>query len=219
MNKLLLMSIFTMVLLVLFGTLADITENPAGDVVSEPPTGRWVKSSSSAQWGWLPSEYSDTELDHAYPAIGTRNWIGMYFNPSLAENQQKSFQIFNMDTGKWEQYDNYAEFEAVYGASTVNPLNVQDIFDTNEFWLVLAGLLTGMAVLGIAIFGTGLSEWAQRMVFISGGYGALWLFLSAGTSDMLLEGALDIFGYLLYIGLTLTFIIGVIMETSGGGVD
>ncbi len=91
-----------------------------------------------------------------------------------------------------------------------------DLFDTSAMWFLVGGLLTAGIVAGVAIFGSGLSEWAQYMIFVNGGYGAFWLFLSAGAYELLMNGALGIFGNLIYISLTLLFIIGVITETSGG---
>ena len=204
-----------MIILTLFGTLAAISDNPATDSEDpEIPTGQWV-TGSMGQWGYIPAAHGD-DKNYAYPATGTGAWVNLYFNPSLAENQHKSFELFNMDSGNIEYYDDYEDFLGTYTDAPSSNFGVSDIFDTDAFWLIIAGILTIGTVLGVAIFGSGLSEWAQRMIFIYGGYGALWLFLSAGASDLLLESVLGVFGSLMYIGLTLTFIVGVVMETSGG---
>lgn len=221
MNKIILFPLLIMFMLALFGTTLAVTDNPVEDeeLPTGEPKGEWVQTYRTQPWNWF-----NYETEKYYPAEGTGEWLGDYFNPSAPENQGKSFQLYNRDTGKWEWYNNYDQFYAVYGPEGSggggSSNGATNLFDTNALWVLVAGLLTAGIVLGVQIFGNGLSEWTQYMIFIHGAYGAFWLFLTAGAYNLLIEGkVLGVFGNLIYISLTLLYIVGIITETSGGGAD
>jgi len=215
-NKILIMPTFIMAIIVILGGLA-------GFGLSEPD-----------------SEPTDPELLGEFilydPGLGDANWYYIYpgtghyyliegqgadlfssFDPSAKGNQDKSFRLDNVDTDVYEYYDNYDDFLTKYGDAEPGDSAVDNILDSEIFWGLIVALLVATVVAGVKIFGNGLSEWSQRMIFIAGGWGAVWAFLSIGAYRFLLAGALGIFGSLLYTGLTLTFLVGLISEVSSGG--
>lgn len=214
MNKLIVVPMLIMSLMVILGTMAGISINPSDDQDNTIEANGYFVEYGSLPPYWY---YVNNATGHYYRIQGTGSNIGTTFDPSAEGNTGKSFKLKNSDTDNWEFYDNYADFLQVYGAENFGESLIEDIFDTKAMWALVAGLLVASIVLGVQIFGNGLSEWAQRTVFINGSYGAIWLFLTFGVSDMLLTSALGVFGNILYIALTLAFIVGVIMETTAGG--
>jgi hypothetical protein len=137
-----------------------------------------------------------------------------YIDPQVSTND--SFKFYNDDTGQWEHYANLADFTDTYGAVGQNAKS-PDLFDANVLWGILAlALGVGIAV-GVTVFGTGISEFAQRLVFTLSLWGAIWLFLTSISYDLFNSSELAPVGALMYLGLTMSFIIGVGMTISDGG--
>ena len=188
------------------GTIEPTSPELLGDIIEYDP------GIGGPNWYYV---YPGT--GHYYMIEGQGEYLFTTFDPSASGNTKKPFRLDNVDTNVYEYYDNYADFLTVYGDAEPGDSSIDNILDTGAFWILLGGLLAVTVVAGVKIFGNGLSEWAQRMIFIYGGWGAIWAFLSFGAYGLLLNGVLGIFGTLLYTGLTVTFLIGLVSETSSGG--
>lgn len=71
----------------------------------------------------------------------------------------------------------------------------------------------GIALLGIRFLGSGLSDQSVRILTISAIYSGIWIMLSLLATPLLLS--IEIFGLLMYIGLSIGYILGVIEKLSG----
>lgn len=91
-----------------------------------------------------------------------------------------------------------------------------DLF-TGDGLLVVLLLLVGAGILlGISVFGSGLSEFSQNLVIKSVAFFGLWSALVLFSSDVITEGT-GIYGILIYFGLTLMYGIGFVSDVSGSG--
>lgn len=107
----------------------------------------------------------------------------------------------------------------VNGSTTSLEIPIDDIvFGIDPFIGGLA-LITVLAVLGAVItiqaLGSGLSEGGSRIIMISVFYGGLWAILSLVASPLII--AIDTFGLLIYLTLTILFALGVISKYFGSG--
>ena len=127
------------------------------------------------------------------------------------------FEVANTDTGKYEYYDNYDDF-ITRKKETSKSITPTDLFDSSILWGVLfLALGVGVAV-GVTVLGTGISEFAQRLVFLSSIWGGVWLSLTALSSKVLfVNNYVGVYGQIAYLGLTLLFVFGLALHVSGGG--
>lgn len=77
---------------------------------------------------------------------------------------------------------------------------------------VALGILVGF--LGFNALGSGLNETATRIILWVTVYGALWGFFSVLSMNLIIE--IELYGSLIYIGLTVMYAIGVIQKLIGG---
>ena len=115
--------------------------------------------------------------------------------------------------------DNVVSNESlVDGVSTTFETTGSDLLFGIDFltgaitWIAVIIALVG--VLGINIFGTGLNDWAVRVITIGVTYTAIWVIFSLYTSVLIFE--IEIFGYLMYVIFTISYAIGVIEKITGG---
>ena len=82
-------------------------------------------------------------------------------------------------------------------------------------------LITALAILGavisIQVVGSGLGEGGVRILMISFFYGGLWGILSIVSANLII--AIEAFGLLIYLMLTILYAIGVVSKYFGGGVE
>ena len=81
-------------------------------------------------------------------------------------------------------------------------------------------LIVAIAVLGALIapqvLGTGLSDNGTRIIMVSAFYGGIWAILSLVSYPMII--AIDIFGLLLYMSMTILYAVGVVSKYFGGDI-
>jgi len=77
---------------------------------------------------------------------------------------------------------------------------------------IIVGIIALATLLGIQILGSGLSDTSVRLISILSAYIGLWSVLSVLCIPLIIE--IEIFGQLIYIGLTLAYTIGVIEKIS-----
>lgn len=114
--------------------------------------------------------------------------------------------------GRYSDLDSFYDYWSIEDRDNV----IHDIFSSNYFWLIILGILSATVVLGVQVFGSGLSEFAQRTAYIGIAWGTIWAFLTVVSSPVILDSSLGVFGTIGYTSLSLMFIIGVVMEVTGG---
>ena len=80
-------------------------------------------------------------------------------------------------------------------------------------------LITALAILGaiisIQVVGSGIGEGGVRILMISFFYGGLWGILSIVSANLII--AIEAFGLLIYLTLTILYALGVVSKYFGGG--
>jgi hypothetical protein len=137
---------------------------------------------------------------------------GVSIDPRI--DTAEPFKIANTDTGDMEYYDNYADF--LVKKPTQKVTSSTNLFDSDILWgIVFLALGVGVAV-GVTVLGTGISEWAQRLVFLASIWGGVWLFLTSVSAKILfVNNFTGIYGSLAYLALTLMFVFGLALHVSG----
>lgn len=77
--------------------------------------------------------------------------------------------------------------------------------------LLVIGIIAG--ILGIQIVGSGLSDWSVRTGVMLLAYGGLWSLLTILSMDLI--KSIEVFGVIIYISLTIGYVIGVIERIGG----
>lgn len=115
--------------------------------------------------------------------------------------------------------DNEAIVDGVSSTFVVDPQSVIFYIDTSS--LIIAGIallatIIGVALItGISVLGSGLNPQSAKIVIILGGWTGIWIMLSSLAFGLILS--IQIFGTVIYVMLTIAFVIGVVQSISGGG--
>ena len=80
--------------------------------------------------------------------------------------------------------------------------------------VILVAIITISAIIGIQILGSGLSDTAHRMVMLCTIYIGLWAILSVIALPLIWD--IEVFGGIIYISLTLAYIIGIVKKFGEG---
>jgi len=90
--------------------------------------------------------------------------------------------------------------------------NVDPVIGFTVTIIVIVGLATAI---GIQVLGSGLSPSSVRIMIIGIAYSGVWIVFSLLAEPLI--SSIEIFGTLIYISLTIGYVIGVIQKMSGGG--
>lgn len=110
--------------------------------------------------------------------------------------------FFNVVLGS--SFSNYT-LESEYGAT----IGIDSI--TGALAIIIA-LIAIAVLIGAKILGSGLSEQSVRSILIIVGYGSLWGFFSILSMNLII--AIQIFGIIIYVLLTIMYAIGVMSKLS-----
>lgn len=206
MNKLIMFPLFILILITLvafFGFGTDIS-----DEETALPSGEWEEGTGldSGIYFWYGTDGSVWQA-------GADGWDG-YWTPD-GIHKEDPFILVNLETYEIIHYEGITEFNESNGVSDAK--NFSKLFDTPAFWLFIVAGITAAVAFGIKIFDTGLSEYSQRLALIAIIYGGVWIFLTAVSTPLLNDTALYPFGWLVYIGLTLMFIFGIVTDAQEAG--
>ena len=91
-----------------------------------------------------------------------------------------------------------------------------DLFSGDGLLIVLIALVAVGILLGIGLFGSGLSDFSQNLVIKSVAFFGLWSALVLFSSSIITDGT-GIYGVLIYFGLTLLYGVGFVSDVSGSG--
>jgi hypothetical protein len=83
--------------------------------------------------------------------------------------------------------------------------------------VILVALLAVGIVAGISVFGSGLSGTSQRMIILGTGLFGIWACLTVATTTIFQSGG--VFGGLMWVGLTIMYVLGFVQASTGGDVD
>jgi hypothetical protein len=204
MNKLI---IFPLLIMMVIVTVSFSTSGilPSDENVEINDNGYWHKTTTifGQQFGDWHNSNTGTESQ----ASPMNDYQGYFYPP---ETPNTEFNFFNSDNNQYEHYTNLANFNATHGATTIDSQQTGNLFDSSWFWGILIAALVLAIASGIQIFGSGMSEYSQRNLFVSTMWGAVWAFLTIGSANLLLNDTLGTIGYLIYGGLTLCYILGIV---------
>lgn len=73
--------------------------------------------------------------------------------------------------------------------------------------------LVGIAIAaGISVLGSGIAGESVRTIVVIVGYGSIWGFFSALSMNLIIE--IEIFGWIIYLALTIAYAVGVMSKVS-----
>jgi len=93
-----------------------------------------------------------------------------------------------------------------------------ETIDLNMTLLVVSILTAFIAIATVAslkVFGSGMGETGVKIIFVCGIGLAIWGVLSALSLSLFLE--IPIFGLPIYFGLSISYIVGILLAVGGGG--
>lgn len=209
MNKFIVFPLVVMLMLAFGGIYVDLIANPG---TSSMPGGN--------EYQIVVNENGLIVFQKGDDLIGIfTNDMGYYpYDPRSAP--EEPLKLYGDVPGGQVYYADLADFDSHWGthftdtSSTMSGKTTYDLFNTGLFWGLVFAILGATVILGVRVFGVGLSEFAQRNSFLGIVWGTIWLFLSATSSSLLLRGDLGDIGWMIYVFLTLGYIIGVIMEVT-----
>ena len=210
MNKLIVFPILIMLFIVSFNFVT--TNSLPGEDIEQDLQGYFYKKGTNI-FGHDLYAWHNNVTGSSYD-VGDVDGIGGQTSFILEEQNTSAFKLYNTDTSKMEFYDNYADFVTQYTGNGSS--SIDNVFDSKLFWGILVAALTVSIAAGVQVFGTGMTEYSQRTLFISLMFGGIWGFMTLGSYDLLFASALEPMGQFVYIGLTLTYIVGIIQTASGG---
>lgn len=107
-------------------------------------------------------------------------------------------------------------FELIEGRDPFSTGSTLVVGDLAGAIAIIVIIITLGALIGIQVFGSGLSGNSVRMIILAVVYISLWTTLSLFAGDMLFS--IEGFGSVIYVGLTLIYTVGVIRHIGGGNV-
>jgi len=114
--------------------------------------------------------------------------------------------------------DNEAFIDGVSSTFEVVSENVLFSIDTSTVIgaiTILSITIIGIAVIvGITVLGSGLNPQSAKIVILALTYAGIWILLSTLAFPLIIS--IEIFGSVIYVGITIAYILGVIQSISGG---
>lgn len=114
--------------------------------------------------------------------------------------------------------DNEAIIDGVPTTFVVEATDVLFSIDTSTIVgaiTIISITLIGVALItGISVLSSGLNPQSAKIVILATVYTGLWLLLSVLAYSLIIS--IEIFGTVIYIGITLAYVVGVIQSVSGG---
>lgn len=114
--------------------------------------------------------------------------------------------------------DNSAIVNGSVTTYIVTPEDILFSIDTSNLIVagiaVLVTIIAIAAITGIQVLASGLSPQSVRIIILLTGYTGLWTVLSILAFNLI--NSIEVFGSIIYITLTIGYVIGVIQNISGG---
>lgn len=114
--------------------------------------------------------------------------------------------------------DNEAIIDGVPTTFIVESTDILFSIDTSTIIgaiTIISITLIGVATItGVSVLSSGLNAQSSRIIVLATVYTGLWLLLSVLAYNLIVS--IEIFGFVIYVGITLGYVIGVIQSISGG---
>lgn len=112
--------------------------------------------------------------------------------------------------------------EAIVNGSThtfvVEPISIVYGIDTTTLvgaiGIITAVFIVAAALTGITVVSTGLNAQSAKLILLASGYIAIWAMLSVVAFGLIVS--IEIFGGIIYVMLTIGYLIGVVQSLSAG---
>ena len=80
--------------------------------------------------------------------------------------------------------------------------------------IITSVFIVAAAIIGITVLSSGLNPQSAKLILLASGYIAIWALLSAISYGLIVS--IEIFGGIIYVMLTIAYLIGVVQSLSGG---
>lgn len=228
MNKLLIFPIFIMLFISAICVFAIGEEEPTYEYTYKDPS-NWYWNCTNVEDDEWQMCVNATETTEAWNAtIYSLEWYSGFWNsphyhPDMNETgipQSTDDLLFrNGETGIYEYYNNYTHFAEFWITNPKETMSTKSWFNPTILFGLFA-LATGVVIAtGIRVFGIGLSETSQRTIFLATIFGSLWVFMTILSYEYLIVDEIEPFGTLIYIALSIMFMLGLVFEINAGGND
>lgn len=115
--------------------------------------------------------------------------------------------------------DNEAIIDGVPSTFIVEATDVLFSIDTTTIvgaiTIISITLIATAAITGISVLGSGLNPQSARIIILAITYTGLWTLLSLLAYSLIIS--IEVFGSVIYVSITIAYVIGVIQSISGGG--
>lgn len=101
--------------------------------------------------------------------------------------------------------------ESTIGLDSSTLFNIDPVIG---FTLTIIVIVSLSAILGIQFLGSGLSPTTVRVMIIGIAYAGIWVVFSLLAEPLI--SSIDTFGALIYVSLTIFYVIGVVQKIAGG---
>lgn len=91
-----------------------------------------------------------------------------------------------------------------------------DLSDPASILKILLIAIAAVCIASITVFGSGVNQTAIRIIFLATLYGSIWALLTLYASDFFSDADLATVAPFLWIGLTITYVIGFAGEATYG---
>lgn len=116
--------------------------------------------------------------------------------------------------------DNEALIDGISSTFVVPTENVLFAIDTSTIigaiTIISITLIAVASVVGISVVGSGLNPQSARIVILAITYTGLWVLLSSLAYALIVS--IEVFGSVIYVAITIAYVIGVIQSISGGNI-
>jgi hypothetical protein len=177
-------------------------------------TGRAIVNASNfqplAEAGQVRSYYHDFIID-----VGAGQIYAIWQNSTWQMITKEGYYLYPTSNGNSTGdlpilYQDYTDYMS--GANTNTLLNLTASFNSSYGLIALfISLMVGIGLAGIHFFGIGESETSLQTIFMGTGLIAVWCVFSAVSLSLLASVPLGL-GAIFYFGLTLSYIIGMLMN-------
>ena len=114
--------------------------------------------------------------------------------------------------------DNEAIIDGVPTTFVVEASDILFSIDTSTIvgalGIIAITLIGTAAITGISVVGSGLNPQSARIIILAIVYGGLWGLLSLLAYSLIVS--IEVFGAVIYVAITIAYVIGVIQSISGG---
>lgn len=192
-------------------------QNPANEEYLYDWTGRpilyWENMTTVSESGYVNSYINTNTLDNIEDNVKYAIWINQTWSIINVNAYYLYYSSDGNSSATYEQPITYEDFENHRVAVTqTGLLSITGSMSTSMGLLVLiTSLIIGIAFLGFNFFGSGVNDSATKFIIVASGLIAIWLVFSVISLEELSQIPYGL-GSILYLGLTLAYCAGIILN-------